>query len=107
MLHRLTQLFPLWALLFSLLAYWQPALLVGGKGDFVLDASTSDVLILLDQDGGSLYLAEQGDPNVLIEPVATLDQTRRFAHVFVSDFSELQLLARGDVAADAVAAGFY
>ena len=82
------------------------AVLAGGKGDFVLDASTSDVLILLDQDGGSLYLAEQGDPNVLIEPVATLDQTRRFAHVFVSDFSELQLLALGDVAMDAVAAGF-
>ena len=82
------------------------SVLAGGKGDFVLDASTSDVLILLDQDGGSLYLAEQGDPNVLIEPVATLDQTRRFAHVFVSDFSELQLLARGDVAAHAVAAGF-
>ena len=35
MLHRLTQLFPLWALLFSLLAYWQPALLVGGKGAIV------------------------------------------------------------------------
>ncbi len=35
MLHRLTQLFPLWALVFSLLAYWQPALLVGGKGAIV------------------------------------------------------------------------
>ncbi len=31
MIHRLTQLFPLWALLFSLLAYWQPQWLVAGK----------------------------------------------------------------------------
>ena len=31
MIQRLTQLFPLWALLFSLLAYWQPHWLVGGK----------------------------------------------------------------------------
>ncbi len=35
MLNRMTQLFPLWALLFSLLAYWQPALLVGGKDAIV------------------------------------------------------------------------
>ncbi len=31
MIQRLTQLFPLWALLFSLLAWWQPQWLVGGK----------------------------------------------------------------------------
>ncbi|MCK0154123.1 bile acid:sodium symporter family protein [Alcanivorax sp. S6407] len=31
MIHRLTQLFPLWALLFSLLAWWQPQWLTGGK----------------------------------------------------------------------------
>ena len=30
MLNRMTQLFPLWALLFSLLAYWQPQWLVAG-----------------------------------------------------------------------------
>lgn len=35
MLHRMTQLFPLWALLFSLLAYWQPALLTGGRDAIV------------------------------------------------------------------------
>jgi len=35
MLNRATQLFPLWALLFSLLAYWQPALLVSGKDAIV------------------------------------------------------------------------
>lgn len=31
MIQRLTQLFPLWALLFSLFAWWQPQWLVGGK----------------------------------------------------------------------------
>ena len=31
MIQRLTQLFPLWALLFSLLAWWQPQWLVAGK----------------------------------------------------------------------------
>ncbi|MEQ3725340.1 bile acid:sodium symporter family protein [Alcanivorax sp.] len=35
MIQRLTQLFPLWALLFSLLAYWQPQWLVGGKSAIV------------------------------------------------------------------------
>ncbi|EKF76046.1 Na+ symporter family protein [Alcanivorax hongdengensis A-11-3] len=35
MLNRLTQLFPLWALLFSALAYWQPALLTDQKGAIV------------------------------------------------------------------------
>lgn len=35
MSQRLTQLFPLWALLFSLLAYWQPQLLTGGKAAIV------------------------------------------------------------------------
>lgn len=31
MIQRLTQLFPLWALLFSLFAWWQPQWLMGGK----------------------------------------------------------------------------
>lgn len=31
MIQRLTQLFPLWAILISLLAWWQPQWLVGGK----------------------------------------------------------------------------
>lgn len=35
MLNRLAQLFPLWALLFSLLAYWQPQWLVAGKDAIV------------------------------------------------------------------------
>ncbi|MDX1805176.1 MAG: bile acid:sodium symporter family protein [Alcanivorax sp.] len=35
MLNRLTQLFPLWALLFSALAYWQPAWLASQKSAIV------------------------------------------------------------------------
>ncbi len=35
MLGRITHLFPLWALLFSLLAYWQPEPFVGLKGQIV------------------------------------------------------------------------
>lgn len=35
MLGRITQLFPLWALSFSLLAYWQPEPFVGLKGQIV------------------------------------------------------------------------
>ena len=31
MIQQLTQLFPLWALVFSLLAWWQPQWLVAGK----------------------------------------------------------------------------
>ena len=35
MLGRITNLFPLWALLFSVLAYWQPALFVDLKTQIV------------------------------------------------------------------------
>lgn len=79
------------------------AVLVDGKRDFVLDAPNSDVLILFDQGNSSIYLAQQGHPDVLIEPLATLDQTRRFGAVSVSDFNKLRLLGRGDIAVQAVA----
>ncbi|MDF1725467.1 MAG: bile acid:sodium symporter family protein [Alcanivorax sp.] len=61
MLHRLTQLFPLWALLFSLLAYWQPALLVGGKGAIV-------PLLMLIMFGMGLSLTWEDFQRVLRQP---------------------------------------
>jgi len=61
MLNRATQLFPLWALLFSLLAYWQPALLVGGKDAIVL-------LLMLIMFGMGLSLTWEDFQRVLRQP---------------------------------------
>ena len=56
MIHRLTQLFPLWALLFSLLAYFQPQWLVAGKPAIV-------PLLMLIMFGMGLSLSWEDFPN--------------------------------------------
>ena len=61
MIHRLTQLFPLWALLFSLLAYWQPQWLVVGKPAIV-------PLLMLIMFGMGLSLSWAGFQRVLKRP---------------------------------------
>ncbi|MCG8392846.1 MAG: bile acid:sodium symporter family protein [Pseudomonadales bacterium] len=61
MLHRVTQLFPLWAVLFSLLAYWQPTLLAGGKAAIV-------PLLMLIMFGMGLSLTWEDFQRVLKQP---------------------------------------
>jgi len=77
--------------------------LTAGVADFVLDAAEADWLILFDRDTSNLYLADRDNPNVVVESVPTLDQTRRFARVEVIDLSSISLLGSGDAATQAIA----
>jgi len=66
------------------------ACLRGGKADFVLDAGAADLLILMDEAAPTISIVEADRKGVAIEPVATLDQTRRLAHVTVTDAGVLR-----------------
>lgn len=61
MLNRITQLFPLWAMLFSLLAYWQPQLLDGHKSAII-------PLLMIIMFGMGLSLRWQDFQRVLQQP---------------------------------------
>lgn len=61
MIQRLTQLFPLWAILISLLAWWQPQWLVGGKPAIV-------PLLMLIMFGMGLSLSWQDFTKALKRP---------------------------------------
>ena len=81
-----------------------------GEARFVLDAAVADMLVVIDADRSRAYVVEgAGDcPGIEVTPVNMLDQTRRMAHVAVTDFAAIAdaQVAAGEGVEFAVERGF-